>query len=197
MTLMPKIKNSEYGFGLVPPLTGRAVVIVIVFVGLRALVNNQSPPISTLSINYSGSKGNLNDTYTYKDNVLPNMPSDYQLLRQGLTASGQSETDYITAASSAQVRTGATMLCRTHQFSFRTTTDADTNIECLASYDWQFNILPASNLIQQSWYKIDQFSETQLSQMIYLQVLSNRVVCECPEIPANVSPAAVSKYCAC
>jgi hypothetical protein len=198
MTLMRKVKSSEGGFGIIEILVIAVILTVLTLIGLHAAATDKKTLLVSAPTIGSGSKTNISNTYDYKNNVLPNLPTNYQLLNQTVLSGGQSEADYITSATATQVHSAVMALCKADQFNFDTTADPDTNIECDGSYNWQFNILPASDLLDQSWYTFDQFSETQLSQMVFLQVQSSPVVCNCPEMsPASVSSSDFSKYCSC
>lgn len=84
----------------------------------------------------------------------------------------------MTSNSSTEVRADISSICATHGFKFESSSIGNSSLECDSNIaKWTFITVPASNLLDQSWYSsVSQIDESTLAKSIWLKVISQQII---------------------
>lgn len=190
-----KIDND--GYTALLPMIITVAVAIILLVGVHVWHNRTSTQPTSLQNQPSSSsiktpfpKGNLDNTFVYADEVFPNLSDNYNLLRQTKSplsppspVDGSVESDYITDKSIADVHADMIVICHAHGFAFLTSDVGYPTFDCYGSSStknavWGFNIVPASNLVDQTWYTQSNGPQpiSSLVNKVWLQIYSGEII---------------------
>lgn len=180
------VTTNEKAFSLLPVLF--AIIVIAVIAGVAwhmGTTRNQTVQIGG-SRGPSFPKGNMSNTYTYSNEIYPNLPSAYKLVNYNSnsfsSALGSAKAaDYTTAKTIDQVHSDMESICKAHGFTY--SPQSYPTVECISrNATWVFTILPASNLIDQSWYETANSQQpiSALSSSVWLQVQSGQIIINGP-----------------